>query len=192
MYEATKAIKRRGKEINDRYFKGKGIDIGAGPDCISKHGYDAYNWDMKDGDAQYLTSVKDNTYDFVHSSHCLEHMVDPVEAVKNWVRVCKPGGYIVITIPEEDLYEHTTWPSKFNSDHKWSFKIFRGTKKLPKSLNIHEVFQKVWKDAEVIAITRIEDRFNFDFPKHIDQTGPADGPECALEIVIRKNGRSSS
>lgn len=188
MLEASKGILRRGEALNNKYFSGSGIDIGAGPDCISKHGYDAYNWDLKDGDAQLLATVKDNSLDFVHSSHCLEHMVDPFEALKNWVRVCKPGGYIVILIPEEDLYEHKMWPSKFNSDHKWSFKIYRGTQLHGKSLNIFDLVKTVWKSTEIISIIRVEDRFNFSLNKYVDQTIDKNGPECAIEMVLRKNG----
>jgi ubiquinone/menaquinone biosynthesis C-methylase UbiE len=186
MYEATKAIKRRGKAQNDTYFSGSGIDIGAGPDCISKHGYDAYNWDMKDGDAQYLQSVKDNTYDFVHSSHCLEHMHDPRIAIKHWIRVCKPGGYVVIVIPDEELYEHNMWPSRFNSDHKWSFRIHTGNMLHAKSMNITDLIRYIWKDSEILSITRQETGFDFSLDKHIDQTIPADGPECSIEIILRK------
>ena len=185
MYEASKAIKRRG-ELNNKYFQGKGIDIGAGPDCISRHEFDAYNWDLKDGDAQFLASVKDNTYNFVHSSHCLEHMMDPKIAIKHWVRVCRPGGYIVITIPDEELYEHNMWPSRFNSDHKWTFRIYSGTPKFYKSLNVVDLLKLVWKDTEIISIQRLEDSFDFNADKMIDQTFPADGPECAIELVLRK------
>ena len=187
MYEATKAINRRGPELNAKLFQGSGIDIGAGPDCISQHGFDAYNWDMKDGDAQYLKSVPSNKFGFVHSSHCLEHMVDPKEALKNWVRVCAPGGYIVITIPEEDLYEHGMWPSRFNSDHKWSFKIYRGNPKWPKSITVFDLMKTVWANTEVISITRIEVGFSNVIPKHIDQTALDNGPECAIELILRKN-----
>lgn len=188
MYEAGKAIRRRGKELNDKLFKGRGIDIGGGPDSISKYGYDCYNWDIANGDsdAQFLKTVKDNTYNFVHSSHCLEHMVDPKIAIKHWVRVCKSGGYIVITIPDEELYEHNMWPSRFNADHKWSFRIYTGTPRTYKSINVVDLLKLVWKDTEIISLQRIEDRFDFKADKMIDQTFPEDGPECAIELVLRK------
>lgn len=185
MYEASKAIKRRG-DLNKKYFVGRGIDIGAGPDCISKHGFNAYDWDLKDGDAMLLKDLPDEAVDFVHSSHCLEHMVDPKIALKNWVRVCKPGGYIVVTVPDEELYEHNMWPSRFNSDHKWSFRIHQGNAKLPKSLNVTDLLKLVWKDTEIISIQRLEDNFDFTAEKHIDQTLDANGPECAIELVLRK------
>jgi predicted SAM-dependent methyltransferase len=185
MYEASKAMKRRFNDGNFfKYFKGIGVDIGAGPDCIDRYskvfGFDgAYNWDLKDGDAQEMKSVADGTYDFVHSSHCLEHMVDPRTAVKNWVRVCKPGGYVVITIPDETMYEKNMWPSQYNSDHKWSFTM--GAKTLPKSLNIFEFLLKV-NDVEIVKVERIEE---FYYPSIQDLTLEPN-PECAIEVILRK------
>lgn len=43
------------------------------------------------------------------------------EALTNWIRVLKPGGWIYIVIPDYILYEKMTWPSRFNPDHKQSF-----------------------------------------------------------------------
>jgi ubiquinone/menaquinone biosynthesis C-methylase UbiE len=61
-------------------------------------------WDIEDGDAQYMETVRDNTYDFVHSTHYLEHMIDPKIIFKNWIRIIKPGGHIITTVSDEDLY----------------------------------------------------------------------------------------
>jgi hypothetical protein len=91
MYEASKAVMRRlhDSRFATRYFIGNGVDIGCGPDPISQYTEQfplitsCRSWDLPDGDAQYLESVKDNTFDFVHSSHCLEHMVDPKTAMTN-------------------------------------------------------------------------------------------------------------
>jgi predicted SAM-dependent methyltransferase len=187
MYEASKAMRRRGDELNKKLFHGKGVDVGSGPDCITGPNFEAYGWDMPDGDAQYLASLADNSQDFVHSSHCLEHMMDPRIALKNWVRVCKPGCYIVCTFPDEQLYEHNMWPSRFNSDHKWSFRMYRGNAALPKSLTVFDLIKQVWKEVEPVSIKRIEDNFNWTLDKYLDQTGPADGPECAIELILRKN-----
>ena len=60
-------------------------------------------WDLVNGvDAQHMAGVADNTYDWLHS-HCLEHIHDVDDAVINWIRIVKPGGYLVITVPDEDL-----------------------------------------------------------------------------------------
>ncbi|MBV5346213.1 MAG: methyltransferase domain-containing protein, partial [Rhodoferax sp.] len=74
--------------------------------------------------------------DFVHSSHCLEHMRDVREALKNWIRIVKPGGFLILTVPDEDLYEQGQWPSRFNTDHKWSFTIHKERSTMPSSINV--------------------------------------------------------
>jgi SAM-dependent methyltransferase len=131
MRECSKSITRRLADHNfqRRYFVGKGVDIGGKPDPLSlyTHVFDHMTevrvWDKEDGDAQYMNGVPDEHFDFVHSSHCLEHLVDPLVGLKNWLRVTRPGGYIVVTVPDEDLYEQGVFPSTFNGDHKWTFAV---------------------------------------------------------------------
>jgi SAM-dependent methyltransferase len=113
MLEASKSLLRRMHDPRffTRYFVGHGIDIGCGADNIEKFQYlfpmmrSCRGWDLADGDTQLLTSVPDCSFDFVHSSHCLEHLHDPCVALENWLRVLKPGGYLIVMIPDEDMYE---------------------------------------------------------------------------------------
>lgn len=46
---------------------------------------------------------KDNEYDFVLSSHVLEHIFDPIGALKEWRRVAKQ--YVVVIVPHRDALE---------------------------------------------------------------------------------------
>jgi SAM-dependent methyltransferase len=41
----------------------------------------------------------DDRYDFVFSSHCLEHIPDYYGALKEWIRVLKPGGTFFLYLP---------------------------------------------------------------------------------------------
>jgi FkbM family methyltransferase len=186
------AVKRR-IAAGQPYFIGNGIDVGGGHDSIDRYaslfGFDSCkNWDMPDGDAQYLASVPNGTYDFLHSSHCLEHMVDPAVALANWIRVVRGGGYLVITIPDEEMYEHLHWPSRYNQDHKWSFTIYRSTPLLPKSINVFDLLIPASQSVEIIKVERIEAGFRYDLGE-ADQTASATA-ECAIEIVLRKNGEA--
>ncbi len=45
---------------------------------------------------------KDNTVDFVISSHVIEHFYDPVKTIEEWLRVVRPGGYVFIIAPHRD------------------------------------------------------------------------------------------
>src|SRR5665647_453019 len=42
---------------------------------------------------------KDGQYDYVISSHVIEHFFDPIAVIKEWLRVIKSGGYIFIIAP---------------------------------------------------------------------------------------------
>ena len=46
----------------------------------------------------------DSSFDLVYSSECLEHTPYPSMAVGEMVRVCKKGGYVIITTPNKLWY----------------------------------------------------------------------------------------
>lgn len=184
----TLSVKRR-IETRQPYFRGHGIDVGGGHDTIAQYaellGFESCkNWDRPDGDAQLLASVADGHYDFLFSSHCLEHMVDPLVALRHWVRVVKPGGYIVVAVPDEEMYEHLQWPSRYNSDHKWSFTMFQTKPRLPKSINVLNLVASVADQVEILKLERIEDGYRRDLGDQ-DQTALASA-ECAIEVVLRR------
>lgn len=121
MDEAKKTNVLRGEDFIGKYLSGKVIDIGAGKDLVCDH---AERFDRDDGDANVISRVRPvNHYDAVHSSHCLEHMHDPAAALREWWSLLKPGGYLVVVVPDEDLYEQGIWPSMFNRDHKTTFRL---------------------------------------------------------------------
>ena len=189
--ETTKSKNRRLKDnrFKDKYFVGNGIDIGCDRDCLDQHKdlftniISVHPWDLPDGDAQFMESVEDNTYDFVVSSHCLEHINDPIEAFKNWIRICKPGGHIVITVPEEDLYEQGHYPFKFNGDHKTSWTIYKKTSWSPRSYNVISMLTDLIDQIQIIKIEILDEHYVYtDIDR--DQThGPA---ECAIEFIVKK------
>lgn len=58
-------------------------------------------------DATDIKSVANETYDYCFSSHCLEHIANPLKAVKEWLRIVKVGGYIMIIVPEKSVcFDH--------------------------------------------------------------------------------------
>lgn len=192
MQETSKALIRRTHDIRfaNTYFKGNGIDIGCGDDPISKFSQQfplmtsLRTWDIPDGDAQYMAGVEDNTFDFVNSSHCLEHTRDPYETFSNWIRICKPGGYIITTIPDEDLYEQGVWPSTHNPDHKTSWTIIKEESWSPASINLIEFLYQFKDKIEVLKIELVNSSFIYDIQR-FDQTYHSIS-ECAIEFIVRK------
>ena len=61
----------------------------------------------------------DGSQDAVFASHCLEHIQDFVQALRDWFRVLRQGGYLVVMVPHQFLYEkRAALPSLYNQDHK--------------------------------------------------------------------------
>src|ERR1700726_4280963 len=152
--ETTKQMVRRSSDrrFSTRWIIGDGIDIGWGPDPLLNLA-DFFPLvkalrprDLPDGDAILMAGVEDATYDFVHSSHCLEHLVDPFLAMTHWIRICKEEGHLLVTVPDEDLYEQGVWPSTFNSDHKWTFTILKFRSWSPRSISVIRLLERFQED----------------------------------------------
>lgn len=192
MKECSKSIPRRLQDPNfsRRYFVGHGIDIGGYPDPLALYRElfplvsEIRTFDLEDGDAQYLGDIRDESYDFVHSSHCLEHLVDPAHGLSNWMRVLKPGGHLIFTVPDEDLYEQGEFPSTFNADHKWTFTVFKSASWSGKSMNLLELLRDLGPEASVERIERLTQTYRFELPRYDQTLTPIS--ESAIECVVRK------
>jgi len=55
--------------------------------------------------------IDDESVDFVISSHVIEHMFDPIKALKEWYRVIKKGGYIFTIAPITSFVPGETRPT---------------------------------------------------------------------------------
>lgn len=112
------------------YCKGNGIDIGFGGDPIlptaitidlpkpyAETGESPQNLR---GDGRNLYWFNDNTFDYVYSSHLLEDFVDTEEVVKEWIRLLKSKGYLLLLLPDEQrcraYFKNSSRP--YNEHHK--------------------------------------------------------------------------
>ncbi|MDF2901221.1 MAG: Methyltransferase type 11 [Phenylobacterium sp.] len=192
MKELSKSIVRRMADPNftRRWFVGEGLDIGGKPDPLSLYipffpGLAGVRvWDWEDGDAQQLAGLAPESLDFVHSSHCLEHLVDPREGLASWFGAIKPGGFLIVTVPDEDLYEQGVFPSTHNRDHKWTFTMLKARSWSDRSLNVLELLSNLGPAADVEKVALLNSTFRYDLPR-FDQTLTPIG-ECGIEFVVRK------
>ena len=59
-----------------------------------------------------LSDISDNQYDFLLSSHNLEHLANPIKGLKEWQRVVKAGGHLVIVLPHyARTFDHRRVPT---------------------------------------------------------------------------------
>lgn len=108
--------------LAQKYFSGNGAEIGAFVQTIMTpkassttyiDQYPASYWLNTDyghlkivdpdiiDDAKRLSSIESGTFDYLAAAHVLEHIDDPIEAMKNWLRVVKPGSYLIIAVPDK-------------------------------------------------------------------------------------------
>ncbi len=109
----------------EKYTQGFGLDVGCGDDKINDS---AIGLDMRGlpcvticRELEDLSLFGDNQFDFVFSSHFLEHIDMPKRMMLEMDRVLKMGGYLILYLPDpkkytEDNPEHKTlWtPKQFN------------------------------------------------------------------------------
>lgn len=67
-------------------------------------------------DAVDINLVKDEVYDFCFSSHCLEHIANPLKAVSEWLRIIKKNGYLILVLPNKHCcFDHNRNYSEFQT-----------------------------------------------------------------------------
>jgi SAM-dependent methyltransferase len=77
----------------------------------------AYHPGKKNGfnfirEATELTDIADHKYDFILSSHSLEHTSNPFKALKEWTRVVKNHGAFVVILPDyRRTFDHRRPPT---------------------------------------------------------------------------------
>lgn len=151
--------------LEEKVFKGKGIDIGCGNDPILDS---VERFDIEDGDANQIEKYVKKRFDFVFSSHCLEHMKNPYHTIQQWWSLVKDNGYLYLIVPDEDLYEHGHFPSKYNTDHKWTFSLLKQKNANVRSINIIELLSSL-ENARVLKLEVQDNNYNY-LLEETDQT----------------------
>lgn len=112
------------RDIAFQYLSGEGIEIGAlhapleVPAGVKVHYVDRMS--VSDLRKQYpelaavnlveadivdngetLSSIADNSWDFVIANHMIEHCQNPIGTLENFLRVLKPGGLVYMGVPDK-------------------------------------------------------------------------------------------
>lgn len=112
------------------YTKGKVLELGCGPYRAYPHFIGIDNLAEFDkggkwrpditGDCQDLSMFASKSIDAVFSSHLLEHIQDTEKTLREWWRVIKIGGYLVLYLPHKQFYPNIGEPGG-NDQHKHDF-----------------------------------------------------------------------
>ncbi|MDI9358101.1 MAG: methyltransferase domain-containing protein [Phycisphaerales bacterium] len=99
------------------YCIGKGCDIGFGGDKIIKENCDGIDYakpyartgnDRVNIPCDVINKpipVTDNYYDYVYSSHLIEDFEDTAKGLKEFIRILKPNGNLILVFPDQKVYE---------------------------------------------------------------------------------------
>jgi SAM-dependent methyltransferase len=63
-------------------------------------------------DATDLEGITPHMYDFLLSAHNLEHIANPIRALRDWMRAVKPGGALILILPNyQKTFDHRRTPT---------------------------------------------------------------------------------
>jgi len=116
----------------------------------------------------------DHSQDAVFASHVLEHIDDYRTALADWYRVLKTGGFLVICVPHQYLYERKRGlPSRFNPDHRRFYTPVSLLREVEESLPLAGYRVRTLRD--------IDDGFDYSVPPEQHARGCYE-----IELVIEK------
>lgn len=142
------------------YTRGRVLDLGCGPNKAWPHfiGVDnghhdqAFGWENKADilvdSCEKLDLFQSGSVDAVFSSHLLEHIANYGAALREWMRVVKTGGYLILYLPDEDEYPKVG-TEYANPDHKWDVnydRVVKAMEEVPAGWDLVE-FQKRNQDT---------------------------------------------
>jgi SAM-dependent methyltransferase len=101
------------KPLALKYCTGRGVDVGAS------------RWPLpgarpvEDGEDEnaYRIAEADGSLDFVFSSHTLEHLARPEDALREWIRTLRAGGVLFLYLPHPAC---EMWRADLLPFHEWN------------------------------------------------------------------------
>jgi SAM-dependent methyltransferase len=176
----------RQRRLREKFFetwcRGRGLDIGYGGDPVVAG---AQGWDIEHGNAQYLHGLDRESFDFVYSSHTLEHLPNPGVALRNWWAVLKKGGYLILYVPHRDLFEKRRHlPSVNNPKHTYFFLLDHDDP--PDTIGLTSFIRRLLPDSRIVKAGVYGDGAS-----NADRVTPSPG-EDSIEVVVHKESGSGA
>ena len=174
----------------DQVFGSFVIDVGSGDDPLVWPDVQVTPFDKIHGDAnridEYFSNPLGNMPTCVHGSQVAEHLKNPTDFINRCLRVVRPGGWVVMTVPCVDHYERCIMPSRYNPEHNSTWSLWR--KQAP--TKFQHIYVPQWIKQFDVAhreANLINTNFNYLAPEDKDQSWlRSDGVECWIEFLLLK------
>lgn len=101
------------KFLAKKYCKGKGVDIGAGKWSLEN----AKPIEDNEDENAYKLLENDESLDFIFSSHLLEHLEKPEDAIEEWSTKLKKNGILFLYLPHPSCH---MWKKENLKYHIWN------------------------------------------------------------------------
>ena len=128
------------KPLALKYCKGRGVDVGASLWPLKG----ARGIDNSPEENAYKINESSKSLDFVFSSHTLEHLDRPYEALEEWVSKLRQGGVLFLYLPHPGC---DMWKPENLKFHKWSPDPVCLEEKLSQEMNMDIVYVTYLPDA---------------------------------------------
>jgi 2-polyprenyl-3-methyl-5-hydroxy-6-metoxy-1,4-benzoquinol methylase len=121
--EVSSVLRSRLVELDKQVGKGRLLDVGCGIGIFVKHaveqGWDAAGletsaWAAREGSLRNHVvihhaeladaPIAPRSLDVVHFNHVMEHVIDPVSTMATALKLLRPGGILVVEVPQEIRY----------------------------------------------------------------------------------------
>lgn len=167
-----------------KYCRGQGLDIGCGQSKIRTEaiGVDLYhpNADLN-LDARNLEQYASGHFDYIFSSHLLEEIENTVATLKEWLRIVKDNGYIVLYQADKDKYFPLGHP-QCNRAHRHHFSV----------KDLTEIFEKIGGTRVIHTGENFPDEWSFEFVVQKTDKAPGELKGQGISILVPTYNRPQS
>ena len=126
----------------------------------------------------HMASIEDEKFWTVYASYTLVYIREYDTAIKNWYRILKIGGHLIIVVPHRDMYEKKIeLPSQWNKNHTTFW--LPETSDPPNTMSLRHTVLNAIPECEVVSFKILDYDYNSNGDRH-----PMG--EYSIEMIVAK------
>lgn len=142
---------------------------------------------MMAGIEEIKNFVNNPIYDFIYIEDILQKLNSIEEVLELSYSGVKENGFVLVKVPDFNLYEKYLWPSIYMLDHKLSFS--NEIKRNDQNRNTHYHLDDIKSISEKIGYRHFEsslDDTNFDYERPLLENQTKNGASCHIYYKFTK------